>query len=104
MGMGAAPVFGNMAQQAFAPVQNNEPRQQENNSRSRERSRRYSEEPAQENNKVCSSCSAPNIMNAKFCCECGNQFASKKFCTNCGFENGPTTKFCSECGTNLMNG
>ncbi len=49
--------------------------------------------------KVCTNCQKAVSINAKFCPECGNKFATKRFCTNCGVQLSEYAKFCPECGT-----
>lgn len=55
---------------------------------------------------VCSSCGMDNVPGAKFCCNCGKPLgqsvqARKVFCPNCGEEMKQGMKFCSGCGTQV---
>src|SRR5580704_4379400 len=47
----------------------------------------------------CPKCNTENAANAKFCAECGANFAA--LCPSCGAENPPDAKFCTQCGTRL---
>ena len=51
---------------------------------------------------TCTSCGTENRAGAKFCIECGTQFAAP--CPSCGTANPSGAKFCSECATPLLDG
>lgn len=52
-----------------------------------------------EEHKICPQCKNANLVNAKFCAQCGYKFGVKKFCTVCGHEIPDNAKFCENCGT-----
>src|ERR1035437_8138538 len=63
-------------------------------------------------NKYCAKCGTENIVLAKFCKTCGNQFTllettveavpNVRLCSGCHVENALTAKFCKSCGTQLQ--
>lgn len=50
----------------------------------------------------CGSCGQKNMMNAKFCSNCGRKKPEKVNCMNCGFEIQDNDVFCKKCGTKLQ--
>lgn len=89
MGMAAAGVFHNLANQMFSPMQEADGMAQ----------------PVQKIN-ACSFCGMDNAPGARFCCNCGKPLGQtvqkrKMFCPNCGEKIGPEMKFCSSCGAKL---
>src|SRR5207302_3387630 len=49
----------------------------------------------------CPSCGKENRESAKFCGECGSNFAVETACPRCGASNPTTQKFCDGCGSSL---
>ena len=99
MGMAAGGMFGNMAQQMFAPMQ--QPQQPVAAPQPSGRFTQKSATPvASLGGAKCPACGVENAQGAKFCTECGEKVAVEKaFCSNCGTEIPGTAKFCTECGT-----
>lgn len=67
------------------------------------------EPPVRQGVKYCVKCKAQNIINAKFCGECGGkefvdnlEVLSKKYCLSCGLELDVNVKFCYDCGNNTF--
>jgi ribosomal protein L40E len=51
---------------------------------------------------ACPKCGAANLLNAKFCAECGAKMetgAQTAPCVKCGAALPEGSKFCNECGT-----
>ena len=48
---------------------------------------------------ICSNCQYENVIDAKFCQNCGQKL--QRICSNCSTPNETTAKFCKECGTRL---
>lgn len=119
MGMAAGGVFGGMAQQMFAPMNNNQNSGQQNANPgpSGRFSQRRGMAPGQADagqqnmgqmgqqnmgqaaGMTCAACGAGLAPGAKFCAACGTPVSQKAFCTTCGAELAPGAKFCSQCGT-----
>ncbi|MCA1553577.1 MAG: SPFH domain-containing protein, partial [Chloroflexi bacterium] len=52
---------------------------------------------------ICSNCSTPNAVGAKFCNNCGNTLPQQQTCGNCGAALPPGAKFCHNCGAKIGN-
>lgn len=105
MGMAAGSVFGTMAQQMFAPMQNTmqqsqpQPQAASQNNRFVQTSQGA---PSAAGGVKCPSCGTENGAGAKFCNNCGTKLVQEKpKCPSCGMENAPGSKFCNNCGTPL---
>jgi ribosomal protein L40E len=97
-------MIGNMAQQAFSPVQQGI-QQQPVQPQQPVSSGRFVQKSAASNScgANCTSCGAQNTQGAKFCNECGAKLLTENvFCVNCGAEMPAIAKFCNECGTKRM--
>ena len=89
MGMAAAGMFHNLANQMFEPMQEVSGLGQKG-----------------QNGKICPECGMNNGQGARFCSSCGRPLGQKEqprkmFCSNCGKELEPEMRFCSNCGAQV---
>lgn len=81
-GMAAGGVVGQLAQNAFGNIAQQNTTSQQGNAAI-----------------TCPSCGATCLSTAKFCGACGGKLAvQKSFCTQCGASLNPDAKFCTDCG------
>lgn len=107
MGVASAGVFGNIANQLFSPLSdqnannnntNNVQQQQSRVSRFAPKSNTISPQETNSKTKKCPTCGNNVPENSKFCGECGTKLEDY-ICKVCG-EKVPTgSKFCGNCGT-----
>lgn len=95
MGMAAAGMFHNLANQMFAPMQNGQPQNgmgtMQNNAQSQNAS-----------GISCPSCGSVNMAGARFCSRCGTKLQQPlNVCASCGMDNAPGARFCCNCGKPL---
>lgn len=89
MGMAAAGMFHNLANQMFEPMKEASDMGQK-----------------RLNGKICPDCGMNNGPEARFCSGCGRPLGLKEqprkmFCSNCGKELEPEMRFCSNCGAQV---
>ena len=89
MGMAAAGMFHNLANQMFEPMKEASDMGQK-----------------RLNGKICPDCGMNNGPEARFCSGCGRPLGQKEqprkmFCSNCGKELEPEMRFCSNCGAQV---
>lgn len=96
MGLGAAGMFGNLANQMFAPAKETiTPAPTENKP-----SRFAPKKESSEESIKCPNCGNDNSKGSAFCSKCGTKLAAEKYiCKNCGKELPNDVVFCSQCGT-----
>lgn len=88
-GIAAGGVMGNLAQNAFGNIGQQNAGPQPNPIPGSQ----------QGGNKICPACGAVCVAGAKFCGECGEKLQiQKSFCTQCGASLAPGSKFCPDCG------
>ncbi len=100
MGFAAGSVFGGLAQQMFAPFnQNQQQASQPAQASSASGSRFMQKSAVRSDLALCTSCQTKNEPGVKFCKECGFKLiVDKKKCHSCNAEMPETAKFCNECG------
>ena len=103
MGMASGGIFGSLASQAFAPMQNEQTNmqpQQPQGRTSRFAPKSAASASTSSNNVKCPKCGAEVPSNSKFCPECGEKMDNNEYtCKNCGQKLAPGAKFCANCGT-----
>lgn len=95
MAMGAAGVFSGMANQMMSPMQPQGAPASSNKSGMFEQ--------VDENDLICSECSAVNPADSKFCNQCGAKIEVQQtaICPNCSVELKPGSRFCNNCGAKV---
>lgn len=107
MGMAAGSVFGTMAQQMFAPMQNSMQQTTQTGPTGAAAappvgSRFVQTHPQAAAGVKCPVCGGENGAGSKFCNHCGSKLEQEKpKCPSCGMENTPGSKFCNNCGAPL---
>lgn len=102
MGMAAAGMFHNLANQMFEPMQSANNYGMQANGYGTAQANRQSPGGSKEGQVICPSCRAVNGAGAKFCNSCGAKLQQTLgVCPSCGTDNQPGAKFCCNCGKPL---